>query len=193
MALGARRAGAAVAIATALLALSDSAPAQPARRAAAARQAERASATAAHEAEQARAQAGQAGEEIAALDQKLENAAARGAEAETDAKQDVTSSLNFPLHWTSARESWDFLFDAAIACDLLAPRPDDGQHLHAMRRQQPHVLRRLPLRPPPPKWPACPKRRGRTCRPEPNHRRFPRTRRPLRRALRWATCSRRNI
>jgi len=47
------------------------------------------------------------------------------AEADTDVKQDVTSSLNFPLHWTSTRESWDFLFDAAIACDLLAPRPDD--------------------------------------------------------------------
>jgi len=47
------------------------------------------------------------------------------AEAETDVKQDVTSSLNFPLHWTSTRESWDYLFDAAIACDLLAPRPDD--------------------------------------------------------------------
>jgi len=47
------------------------------------------------------------------------------AEAETDEKQDVTSSLNFPLHWTSTRESWDFLFDAAIACELLAPRPDD--------------------------------------------------------------------
>ena len=47
------------------------------------------------------------------------------AEADTDVKQDVTSSLNFPLHWTSTRESWDFLFDAAIACELLAPRPDD--------------------------------------------------------------------
>jgi len=47
------------------------------------------------------------------------------AEAETDVRQDVTSSLNFPLHWTSMRESWDFLFAAAIACDLLAPQPDD--------------------------------------------------------------------
>jgi SAM-dependent methyltransferase len=47
------------------------------------------------------------------------------AESQTDEKQDLTGSLNFPLHWTSMRESWDFLFDAAIACDLLAPRPDD--------------------------------------------------------------------
>jgi SAM-dependent methyltransferase len=47
------------------------------------------------------------------------------AEAETDVKQDITSSLNFPLHWTTTRESWDFLFDGAIACELLAPRPDD--------------------------------------------------------------------
>ena len=51
--------------------------------------------------------------------------ASDAAEAETDVKQDLTSSLNFPLHWTSTRESWDFLFDAAIACELLAPRPDD--------------------------------------------------------------------
>ena len=51
--------------------------------------------------------------------------ASDAAEAETDEKQDATTSLNFPLHWTSTRESWDFLFDAAIACELLAPRPDD--------------------------------------------------------------------
>lgn len=46
-------------------------------------------------------------------------------EAVTDERQDVTTSLSFPLHWTSARESWDFLFDFSVACDLLAPRPDD--------------------------------------------------------------------
>jgi SAM-dependent methyltransferase len=51
--------------------------------------------------------------------------ASDAAEAETDEKQDAISSLNFPLHWTSTRESWDFLFDAAIACEMLAPRPDD--------------------------------------------------------------------
>jgi SAM-dependent methyltransferase len=51
--------------------------------------------------------------------------ASDAAEADTDAKQDVTSSLNFPLHWTSTRESWDFLFDAAVACEMLAPMPDD--------------------------------------------------------------------
>jgi SAM-dependent methyltransferase len=46
-------------------------------------------------------------------------------EARADEKQDVTSSLNFPLHWTTARESWDYLFDFSVACELLAPRPDD--------------------------------------------------------------------
>jgi SAM-dependent methyltransferase len=42
-----------------------------------------------------------------------------------DEKQDQTASLNFPLHWTTPRESWDYLFDVSIACELLAPRPDD--------------------------------------------------------------------
>jgi SAM-dependent methyltransferase len=46
-------------------------------------------------------------------------------EATADERQDLTTSLNFPLHWTSAKESWDYLFDLAIACDLLAPGPDD--------------------------------------------------------------------
>jgi len=46
-------------------------------------------------------------------------------EATADEKQDVTTSLNFPLHWTSATLSWQYLFDFSIACDLLAPRPDD--------------------------------------------------------------------
>lgn len=47
------------------------------------------------------------------------------AEATADERQDITTSINYPLHWTSARESWDYLFDFAVACDLLAPRPDD--------------------------------------------------------------------
>jgi len=47
------------------------------------------------------------------------------AEARADEKQDATTSLNFPLHWTSAAESWNYLFDFAVACALLAPRPDD--------------------------------------------------------------------
>src|SRR3954467_15567840 len=47
------------------------------------------------------------------------------AEARADEKQDGITSLNFPLHWTSARESWDYLFDFSVACELLAPRPDD--------------------------------------------------------------------
>ena len=47
------------------------------------------------------------------------------AEAIADERQDLVTSLNFPLHWTTAKESWDYLFDFAVACDLLAPRPDD--------------------------------------------------------------------
>jgi SAM-dependent methyltransferase len=47
------------------------------------------------------------------------------AEVLADERQDLVTSLNFPLHWTSAKESWDYLFDFAIACDLLSPRPDD--------------------------------------------------------------------
>ena len=43
-------------------------------------------------------------------------------ETEADERQDLATSLNFPLHWTSARLSWDYLFDFSIACELLAPR-----------------------------------------------------------------------
>jgi SAM-dependent methyltransferase len=46
-------------------------------------------------------------------------------ETEADERQDLATSLNFPLHWTSARLSWDYLFDFSVACELLAPRPDD--------------------------------------------------------------------
>jgi len=46
-------------------------------------------------------------------------------EAQSDVKQDLASSLSFPLHWTTARESSDYLFDFAVACELLAPRADD--------------------------------------------------------------------
>lgn len=46
-------------------------------------------------------------------------------EARADEKQDVTTGLNFPLHWTSATLSWDYLFDFSVAGGLLAPRPDD--------------------------------------------------------------------
>ena len=46
-------------------------------------------------------------------------------EAVADERQDPTTSLNFPLHWTSAKESWNYLFDFSIACELLGPRPDD--------------------------------------------------------------------
>ena len=47
------------------------------------------------------------------------------AEAESDERQDAVTSLNFPLHWTSATLSKNYLFDVAIACELLAPRPDN--------------------------------------------------------------------
>src|SRR6266849_4868603 len=47
------------------------------------------------------------------------------AEARADEKQDVTTSLNFPLHWTTATLSWNYLFDFSVACELLAPRADD--------------------------------------------------------------------
>lgn len=47
------------------------------------------------------------------------------AEATADERQDAITSLNFPLHWSSASSSWNYLFDLAVACDLLAPRPDD--------------------------------------------------------------------
>ena len=46
-------------------------------------------------------------------------------EAESDERQDATTSLNFPLHWTSATLSLNYLFDFSITCELLAPRPDD--------------------------------------------------------------------
>src|SRR6266542_112392 len=46
-------------------------------------------------------------------------------EAVADERQDATTSLNFPLHSTSAVQSWPYLFDFGVACDLLAPRPDD--------------------------------------------------------------------
>src|SRR5438105_1531669 len=42
-------------------------------------------------------------------------------ESRADEKQDVTTSLNFPLHWTTARESWDYLFEFSVACELLGP------------------------------------------------------------------------
>jgi SAM-dependent methyltransferase len=46
-------------------------------------------------------------------------------EAEADERQDLTTSLNFPLHRTCAASSWNYLFDFSVACQLLGPRPDD--------------------------------------------------------------------
>ena len=51
--------------------------------------------------------------------------ASDASEAAADELQNPLTSLNFPLHWTSAAESWRYLFDLAIACDLLGARPDD--------------------------------------------------------------------
>lgn len=48
-----------------------------------------------------------------------------GAEVHADEKQDPTTTLNFPLHWTTASESWNYMFEFSLACVLLAPRPDD--------------------------------------------------------------------
>jgi SAM-dependent methyltransferase len=46
-------------------------------------------------------------------------------EAWSDERQDIATTLSFPLHWTTPRESWDYLFDLAVICELLSPRPDD--------------------------------------------------------------------
>jgi SAM-dependent methyltransferase len=47
------------------------------------------------------------------------------AEVRADERQDLTTTLNFPLHWTTASESWHYVFEFSLACTLLAPRPDD--------------------------------------------------------------------
>src|SRR5260221_604881 len=46
-------------------------------------------------------------------------------EADSDERQDVTTCLNFPLHWTSATLAWTYLHDFSVACVVLATRPDD--------------------------------------------------------------------
>jgi len=46
-------------------------------------------------------------------------------EALADERHDTTTTRNFPLHWTTWLQSWNYLFDLAIACELLAGRPDD--------------------------------------------------------------------
>lgn len=46
-------------------------------------------------------------------------------EADADERQDVATSLSFPLHWTSAVYAWHYLYDVAIAGELLDARPDD--------------------------------------------------------------------
>ena len=66
-------------------------------------------------------------DEIASENANVPNVARTSDLVETlgDEKQDVTTTINFPLHWTSAALSWNYLFDFSVACHLLAPRPDD--------------------------------------------------------------------
>ena len=53
------------------------------------------------------------------------NRASDHSEFHADERQDLATTLNFPLHWTSLRLTGVYLFDFAVAYDLLAPRPDD--------------------------------------------------------------------
>src|SRR5205823_2060143 len=46
-------------------------------------------------------------------------------EALCDERQDTATTLSFPLHWATPLQGWNYLFDMAIACELLSPRPDD--------------------------------------------------------------------
>ena len=49
-------------------------------------------------------------------------------EARADEKQDLTTSLNFPTSLDKhENESWNYLFDFAVACELLAPRPEQSR------------------------------------------------------------------
>jgi len=67
-------------------------------------------------------------EELLAWENRGAPSAARrsdAAEARADEKHPETHTLNFPLHWTTWLESWNYLFDVSLAFELLAPRPDD--------------------------------------------------------------------
>lgn len=67
-------------------------------------------------------------DEMAALENQdvpVADRASDRAEVQADEKQDLTTTLNFPLHWTTASESWNYIFELSLACVLLAPRPDD--------------------------------------------------------------------
>jgi hypothetical protein len=44
-------------------------------------------------------------------------------ETHADERQDLATSLNFPLHWTSARLSWDYLFDFLSPANCWRPGP----------------------------------------------------------------------
>lgn len=67
-------------------------------------------------------------EQLAALENRdvpVADRASDSAEARADEAQDPTTTLNFPLHWTTASESWNYIYEFSLACVLLAPRPDD--------------------------------------------------------------------
>lgn len=67
-------------------------------------------------------------EQISAIENRDVPVASRSsdtAEVRADERQDLTTALNFPLHWTTASESWSYIFELSLACVLLAPRPDD--------------------------------------------------------------------
>ncbi len=66
--------------------------------------------------------------QLAALENRdvpVADRASDRAEARADEKQDPTTTLNFPLHWTTASDSWKYIYEFSLACVLLAPRPDD--------------------------------------------------------------------
>ena len=67
-------------------------------------------------------------EELAAWENRDVPTIARAtddSEARADEKQDATTSLNFPAALDERGGELDYLFDFSVACELLAPRPDD--------------------------------------------------------------------
>jgi hypothetical protein len=67
--------------------------------------------------------------------------ASDSAEARADEKQDPTTTSNFPLHWTTASESWNYIFEFSLACVLLAPRPDGGKAPSPLRGLPEKIVR----------------------------------------------------
>ncbi len=46
-------------------------------------------------------------------------------EGASDEKLDPPTQLNFPLHWRTWLESWSYVYELALAAELLGCRPDD--------------------------------------------------------------------